>query len=85
VKRIEYTCNICGDVVGKGRTTGRERPFVGFELGLMGDHCKAGDRFASKEPHESERHVCHCCLAGLVALARRTLPAGTFKDGMSID
>jgi hypothetical protein len=85
MKCVTYTCDVCGDVVGKGRTGDRERPYIGFELGLMGDHCKAGDRFAAKEPAESERHLCHCCLAGLVALARRTLPATTFKDGMSID
>jgi hypothetical protein len=85
MKRVEFTCDICGDAVGKGRTTGRERPFTGFELGLVGDHCKAGDRFIAKDSGEVERHICFCCLAGLVALARRTLPAGTFKDGMTID
>jgi hypothetical protein len=85
MRRVEFTCDICGDAVGKGRTTGRERPFVGFELGLVGDHCKAGDRFIAKDSGEVERHICFCCLAGLVALARRTLPAGTMNDAMGID
>jgi hypothetical protein len=85
MRRVEYRCDICGDVVRKERTGPDVRPFIGFGLGLMGDHCKAADRFVVNDPHESERHICHCCLAGLVALARRTLPATTFKDGMSID
>jgi hypothetical protein len=85
MRRVEYICDICGDVVGKLRTGAGERPFTSFELGLMGNHCKAYDRFVSKTAEDSERHLCHCCLAGLVALARRTLPAGTFKDGMTID
>jgi hypothetical protein len=85
MKRVTYTCDICGDVVRKERTGPDVRPFIGLGLGLKGDHHKAADRFIVNDPHESERHVCYCCLAGFVALARRTLPAGTFKDGTSIN
>jgi hypothetical protein len=69
MKKIEYQCDLCGDILGK------DRRFVAFELGLMGDHHKAEDRFYVGDPAAVERHLCHCCLAGLVALARRALPA----------
>lgn len=79
MKRVEYQCDVCGDVIGE------ERKFVGFDLGLMGDHWNAGDRFIIKAPSLSERHICHRCLEGLVALANRTLPAETKKDAWSIE
>lgn len=83
MKLIHYSCDICGDAVGK-RLNG-ERPFVGYELGLMGDHCRSSDRFFAKAPSEADRHICSHCLAGLVALARRTLPAETVKDALGAE
>jgi hypothetical protein len=85
VKRVEYVCDICGDVVRKERMGPDIRPFIGFELGLMGDHHKAKSRFVLKHPGDSERHLCHCCLSGLVSLARRALPAETVKDAIGTD
>jgi hypothetical protein len=69
--KVEFRCDICNDVVGP------ERPFVGFDFGLMGDHLKATDRFVARVPAAAERHICVACLEGLAALAKRTLSPGT--------
>jgi hypothetical protein len=70
MKLVSYRCDICGDVVRD------ERPFVSYERDIMANHAPPQNRFAIRQPHEVEQHICLLCLAGLVALAERVLPPG---------
>jgi hypothetical protein len=75
VKNIEYTCDVCGDVIHRERLGLDLRPFVSYALNIMADHAIPQNRFAVRQPFEVVRHVCHLCLAGLVALASECLSA----------
>jgi hypothetical protein len=79
VKRMEYTCDICGQAVHEEHRDFGPRPFVSYGLGIVAHGVPAKDRFMSMEPQDAERHICHLCLAGLVALAARTLPADAMR------
>jgi uncharacterized Zn finger protein (UPF0148 family) len=74
VKMIEYKCDVCGDVIRRERMGEDIRPFVSYEFKIMANHAPSQNRFAIRQPHEVERHLCLLCLAGLVALAEQVLP-----------
>jgi hypothetical protein len=76
MKLVSYRCDICGDVVRDERRGEDARPFVSYERDIMANHAPPQNRFAIRQPHEVEQHICLLCLAGLVALAERVLPPG---------
>lgn len=75
MKNIEYTCDVCGDMIHKERLGENLRPFVSFEFNIESNTAPPRQRFRTKPPQDVERHICNLCLAGLVALADANLPA----------
>jgi hypothetical protein len=51
------------------------RPFVAFEFGCSEHSGNPDELFVMKPAAQCEYHLCHRCLAGLVALASECLPA----------
>jgi hypothetical protein len=75
VKLINYLCDVCRDIIRKGYPYEDIRPFVSYKSNIMANHAPAKDRFAIvDEPFDAEHHVCHLCLAGLLAMANEFLP-----------
>lgn len=63
MKRIEYVCDICLNVVGQGNQA--IKPFLPFEFA-----CEPTALFRIKPPDEALRHICLECLNGLVLLSK---------------
>jgi hypothetical protein len=63
MKRTEYSCEICQDVVSPRPTSGSKaaKEFIGFEFGA-GVYSSV---FREGEPHRVARHICVDCLRGL--------------------
>jgi hypothetical protein len=73
VKNTEYRCNLCRDLLRAG--LGPDiRPFVAFKFSSLALPSEPPDLFVVKPTGDVEHHLCHRCLAGLVALASECLP-----------
>lgn len=77
MKITEFRCDLCNVRLGPDRN-GIPRESVGVRLDERCVNPPPCERVLAVPSQDATWHLCHPCLAGLVALARRTLPPGEF-------
>jgi hypothetical protein len=71
---LRFRCDICEVLLSE--SSGPDmRPFVAFEFSCSEHSGNPDELFVMKPAAQCEYHLCHRCLAGLVALASECLPA----------